>query len=168
MNNLSFNLLKSSEGCRLSPYRDSVGVPTIAYGNTFYANGTPVKMTDKSISQTDADSLFLKVSTNFESHLKPLFSVSLNSNQLGACVNLAYNIGISAFKNSTLLKVINTNPNDFGNIENHFLEWKLAGGKPVLLPRRIKEFDLYKKPTLNLGIIIPLLLLFYTVFTVSL
>ena len=156
MNNSSIKMLRDSEGCRLSPYRDSVGVPTIGYGNTFYANGTPVKMSDPSISQESAELLFTKVHTNFENHLKPLFTVNLNSNQFGACVNLAYNIGIKAFAKSTLLKLINQNPNDLLIIEPHFLEWKNAGGKPILLNRRIKEFSLYKKPSLNIVVLIPL------------
>ncbi len=168
MNNSAIKLLRNSEGCRLAPYRDSVGVPTIGYGNTFYANGTPVKMSDASISQDTAELLFTKVYTNFENHLKPLFTVNLNSNQFGACVNLAYNIGIKAFAKSTLLKLINESPNDFQVLEPHFLEWKNAGGKPILLNRRIIEFNFYKKPSLNIIILIPLLLVFYTVFTLSL
>jgi len=49
-----------------------------------------------------------------------------------------------AFQNSTLLKIINKNPEDQG-IETQFCRWRLAGGKPHagLIRRRRAECWLY-------------------------
>ena len=36
------DLIKKFEGLKLKPYLCSAGVPTIGYGNTYYANGKRV------------------------------------------------------------------------------------------------------------------------------
>jgi lysozyme len=62
---------------------------------------------------------------------------SLNANELGACGCLAYNIGMKAFLNSTLVKQIKA-----GNkaaAADQFLRWDKAGGKVMRgLSRRRK------------------------------
>ena len=61
-----------------------------------------------------------------------------------ALVDFTYNLGILAFRNSTLLKVINANPSD-PNIDKQFNRWILAAGKPLdgLIRRRQSECWLY-------------------------
>lgn len=39
-------IIKFFESCRLKAYLDSKKIPTIGWGNTFYENGTPVKLGD--------------------------------------------------------------------------------------------------------------------------
>ncbi len=43
--------LAQNEGEILHPYKDSVGIPTIGIGCTYYENGTRVKMTDPPITR---------------------------------------------------------------------------------------------------------------------
>ena len=168
MNSSGINLIKKSEGLSFSPYLDSVKTPTIGYGNTFYPNGVPVKMSDKSITKLEAENLLNKIVLNFEREVKKVITLDLNENQFSACVSLAYNIGINAFKNSTLLKKINANA-PLSEIETQFNRWIYAGGKILngLVTRRKAEFSLYAKKTFS-PIIVPLILLFYTVFIVTL
>ena len=52
-----FNLLGELEGIVLRPYKDSVGIPTIGIGSTYYEDGTKVKMNDKYITKERANQL---------------------------------------------------------------------------------------------------------------
>ncbi|MFT3949202.1 MAG: lysozyme [Agriterribacter sp.] len=130
------------EGCILKPYLDSVGIPTIGYGNTYYENGVRVKMSDPPISKDRALSLFLNILGFYEKAVWSNTRNDINQNQFNALVSLTYNIGINAFKNSTVLKLVNKNPFD-PKITDAFKMWKNAGGRPILLKRRIREANLY-------------------------
>ena len=129
----------------MTAYRDSVGKWTIGYGNTFYENGAVVKQGDK-ITQERADSLFRMIVDKFADQVR---NALINPNrvsdaQFSAMVSLAYNIGIGAFKGSTLLRKANDNPCD-PTIPDEFLRWNKAGGKVLagLTRRRKAEADLY-------------------------
>ena len=72
----------------------------------------------------------------------------INQNQFDALMSFIYNIGISAFLNSTLFKKALANQND-ETIRNEFMRWNKAkvNGKMVVLKglnnRRIAESNLY-------------------------
>ena len=136
-------LIKSFEGCLLNAYLDSVNVPTIGYGATYYPNGNKVKIGDK-ITQDRADELLAWHIQEFADGVKKLIKVELNDNQFSALVSFAFNLGINALAKSTLLKKVNINPSD-KTIENEFLKWVNAGGKKLngLVRRRTAESKLY-------------------------
>ena len=48
------DFLMNEEGCVLHPYKDQVGISTIGIGNTYYEDGTRVKMTDAPITKDRA------------------------------------------------------------------------------------------------------------------
>lgn len=130
------------EGLRLKPYKDTKGIWTIGIGNTFYEDGTPVKGTDKPITKERVFELFTLVSSKFEDNVTKVVKQSITQNQFNALFSFSYNVGMSAFNGSTLLKKINLNPNDELGITNQFLQWK----KPIeVLGRRKKEIKLYFK-----------------------
>ena len=63
----------------------------------------------------------------------------VNQNQFNALVSLAYNIGINGFRNSTVLRKVNINPNDPA-IKEAFMMWT----KNVeLMERRESEIKQY-------------------------
>ncbi|MFV5699004.1 lysozyme [Flavobacterium sp. ZT3R17] len=170
MVNAALKLIKDSESLVLTPYRDQgKGVVTIGYGNTFYEDGTHVKMTDKPLTKARAEQLFTNISNAFERDVKKEITSSVNSNQLGALTSLAYNIGMGNFRGSTILKVVNKNPND-PIISDLFNSWNKSGSKILngLVIRRKKEYALYKRPCLNLTLFIPAILFFYSVLAVTL
>ena len=140
------NLIKEFEGLRLTAYRDSVGVWTIGYGNTFYEDGSTVKQGDK-ITQERADSLFRSILDKFADQVCNSLTNPdrVSDAQFSAMVSLAYNIGVGAFKGSTLLRKVNANPCD-PTIPDEFIRWNKAGGKVLagLTRRRKAEEDLYK------------------------
>ena len=104
------NLIKKYEGFSSKPYLDVVNIPTIGFGNTFYEDGTKVKMGDQ-ISKTDALKL-LEVIANrdFADKIFPSIKVKVTQSQFDAMVSLAYNIGVGNVSKSTLLKKVNSYP----------------------------------------------------------
>lgn len=136
-------LIKSFEGCLLNAYQDSVGIWTIGYGATYYPNGTKVKIGDK-ISQQRANELLEYHINLFAKKVLPLLSVDLTENEFSALVSFAFNLGVGALSKSTLLKKVNSNPNDL-TIKDEFLRWNKAGGKVLsgLTRRRKAEAELY-------------------------
>lgn len=143
LDTFGYKLIQQFEGLKLKAYQDSVGIWTIGYGNITYLDGTKVKKGDE-ITREQADLMFKSTANKFALEVAKLINVCLTQNQFNALVSLAYNIGLGAFKGSTLLKKVNNNPND-KSIANEFLKWKYAGGKVIqgLLNRRIKESDVY-------------------------
>ena len=141
------DFIKSFEKCSLRPYTDAIGVPTIGWGNTFYEDGTKVRMGDINISQPRADRLFYATRTKFENGVnKILVNKSLSQHQYDAIISFAYNCGLGNLKGSTLLKKVNLNEDDL-TIPGEFRKWVNSGGKPLngLIDRRNKEADIYSK-----------------------
>ena len=140
------NLIKEFEGCKLSAYALGDGKWTVGYGNTFYEDGTPVKEGD-TITQERADSLLLLIVPKFEQQLESALKVTVNQNQWDALLDFVYNVGIGNFEQSTLLRVLNANPND-PTIRNDFMMWVDPGTKfeAGATRRRTAEADLYFTP----------------------
>lgn len=134
--------ITQEEGIILHPYLDSVKIPTIGVGNTYYEDGTKVTMSDPPITMERAMNLFKIILSDYEIVVSGLDRDDLTQNQFDSLVSICYNIGIKAFKNSTLLKLVNENPNN-PDIRKAFLMWKNAGGEPILLGRRKREANLY-------------------------
>jgi lysozyme len=139
-----YDLIKEFEGLKLKPYLCSASVPTIGYGSTYYENGKKVKLTDAPITKERADALFQIVADDFAKRVVPLIKKPLTQNQFNSIVSFAFNLGVRALQNSTLLRLVNINPND-ANIAKEFLKWNKAGGRVLqgLTNRRIKESALY-------------------------
>lgn len=144
LNETGYNLIKEFEGLRLKPYLCSAGVPTIGYGSTFYENGSKVKLTDMPITKLRAEQLLRNTADKFAERVAVLITKPVTQNQFNALVSFAFNVGVSALKVSTLLKLVNNNPND-ANISKEFMRWNKAGGRVIdgLTKRRIKESAIY-------------------------
>jgi lysozyme len=137
------DFLAKEEGIILKPYLDSVGIPTIGIGCTYYPGGKRVTMKDKPLKNVQAAwDLFDAVNSNFLFTVYSTTRDDINQNQFNALVSLCYNIGPAGFKGSTVLKLVNKNPND-PKIAGAFEMWKNAGGKPILLGRRRREAKMY-------------------------
>ncbi len=70
----------------------------------------------------------------------------LTDNQFGAIVSFVYNLGIEAFKESTLLKKVNAQ--DYAGASAEFLKWIYQHGKVLngLVRRRATERALFDRP----------------------
>ena len=139
------DIIKKHEGLRLQAYLCPAGVPTIGYGNTFYEDGTRVKMGDR-ITRDRAEKLLLHVVEAFAVQVDRLIASRINANQRAALVSFAYNVGIGNLQRSTLLRKVNANPND-PSIRIEFMKWTKARGQVLrgLVVRRQDEANLYFK-----------------------
>ena len=137
-------LIKDFEGFSSTAYLCPAKIPTIGWGNTFYEDGTKVKLGDQ-ISKTDALKLLEVVANrDFADKKYSAIKVPVTQNQFDAMVSLAYNIGVGNFLKSTLLKKLNLK--DYIGASNEFLKWNKSGGKELLglTRRRKREQDLFK------------------------
>lgn len=143
VNKETLDLIKRFEGFEPVAYKDAVGVWTIGYGNTFYADGTKV-MEGDGISHQDAEKLLKDVVESFAKQVTDEIRVQLTDCQFGALVSFTYNVGIGAFRRSTLLRKVNADPEN-PEIRYEFGKWVRAGGKTLngLVRRRKAEADLY-------------------------
>ena len=142
MSEAGLKFLMNNEGVILHPYRDSVGIWTIGVGNTYYEDGTKVKEGDAPITLERAMELFKSVLKHYELAVYTNTRDDINQNQFDGLVSLTYNIGVSAFKNSTLLKQINILGSE-DSIRKAFMMWN----KPKeIIGRRKRECDLFFAP----------------------
>jgi len=134
------DLIKKYEGLRLKAYVCPGGRWTIGYGQT-----GPDVYEGLEIDEQTANNLLWKALPGYEDAINELVKVPLNQNQFDSLVSFTYNIGIEAFKKSTLLKMINSG--DMVGASYQFLIWIYSGHKILrgLVERRKAEKDLFTK-----------------------
>ena len=132
-------IIKRYEGLKLHSYYCPARKLTIGYGHT----GPDVK-SGMQISENMAELLLMKDCERFEKGILELVKVRLTENQLSALICFTFNVGREAFRNSTMLRLINER-----NItaSDEFLKWVHAGGQvlPGLVSRRKSERELFLK-----------------------
>lgn len=115
-------------------------VPTVGPGLTKRPDGSPVQLGDKvkplegiqrSLAHIEAD----------ETGIKRCIKVPLSQAEYDSFISLAYNIGVSGFCNSTLVKMLNAG--DYIGACKQILRWDKFKGKPLrgLTIRREKEYQ---------------------------
>lgn len=150
MNNYKTSLagiksIQQEEGCVLKAYKDPVtgNLPiTIGFGNTFYEDGSKIKLTDK-ITLDRAKKLMLNLLPKFEKIVNEKVKVKLTQNQFDVLVSYTWNTGGS----STLFNLIN-NEAEESSIRKWFTEHYIqADGRPSdgLKARRKREADSFFK-----------------------
>ena len=122
------------EGYRGDAYKDSVGVPTLGFGET-----AGVKIGDK----TTPERALVQLLESTEKHadaIRQCIHVPLYQHEFDAYISLAYNIGTGAFCRSTLVKKLNAK--DYAGACEEIRRWNKAGGKvlPGLVKRREAEY----------------------------
>lgn len=127
------------EGLRLKAYLDPVSIPTICYGET---EGVAMGMV---ASKTECDHM-LEVKLGMVAlQVDQLVVVPMGPEMHAALASFAYNVGIGAFKGSTLLRLLNAG--DKVGACNQLPRWVFARGKwlPGLAVRREEERQLCLK-----------------------
>ena len=152
MSENGLELLKQWEGFKLAVYKDSAGLPTIGVGHLLTKSelasgqivigGVPVQYAGGLTDQQALDLLSQDV-TPAEQAVNTGVTVELNQNQFDALVSFTFNVGVGAFKGSTLLKVLNQEQYD--QVPTQLLRWTRAGGnvEQGLVNRRQNEINLW-------------------------
>ena len=152
MSQHGLSLLEQWEGFKLQVYRDSAGLPTIGVGHLLTRSeltsgkivigGVPVKYSGGLTQQQVNDLLAQDVQPAAQA-VNGGVKVALNQNQFDALTSFTFNVGINAFKGSTLLRLLNQSQYD--QVPAQLLRWTRAGGQvvPGLLNRRQNEIKLW-------------------------
>ena len=139
------DFLTKEEGVILHPYRDSVGIPTIGIGMTYYPDtDKKVTMTDKPLTTQQAQDYFIQMLKPYCLAVYSTTRDNITQNNFNALVSLCYNIGTGGFKGSTVHRLVE------GMIIGEplldaFLMWDKADHKfnQNLHDRRQREYNLY-------------------------
>jgi len=138
-------LIAESESCRLTSYQCSAGRWTIGWGET---SGITQGM---KWSQAQADKTFCASLTTFTNGVRALLTGMTDDAQISAMVSLAYNIGLAAFKTSTVLRMHNQGKTvEAANAFSMFNKVRKNGAlvvEPGLVIRRSKEAVVYLSGT---------------------
>lgn len=139
MSQRGLGLLKAFEGFSAEVYICPAGVRTVGYGHVVRAGerfATPLlPQQAEELLRTDVEI--------FEKQMVDLVEVEVGQNQWDALVCFVFNVGVAAFKRSSLLRKINDE--DFQGAGVEFGRWVYAGGKilPGLVKRRAAEAALF-------------------------
>lgn len=148
------HLIASFEGyVGTKPYNDPVGFCTIGFGHLIATRRcTPAD--DAAWAHATEASLYAQLladTAHYSAAVTSAVKVSLGvlpshaQARFDALVSLAYNIGVSGFESSSLLREINRKgaPRKWTPLAPYWYAWDMAGGHPILLPRRRQEFAIF-------------------------
>ena len=130
--------IKQHEGVRHESYRDSVGVWTVGVGHT-----GPDVLAGMHITDDDVDRLLRDDVAEAEACVENHCDVALSQNQFDALVSFVFNLGCQAFRNSTLLRLLNQGR--YAEAAQQFRRWTHAGEwvSPGLVTRRKDEAEMF-------------------------
>lgn len=131
------DLIKEFEGCVLKAYKCPAGVWTIGYGTT---QGVKPNMV---ITQAQAETFLKRDIKPVERFLNSM-GINYTQGQFDALTSWIYNLGIGAFKSSTMYKYIVARRKDV-EIADQMVRWVNSGGKPLLglKRRRVAEANMF-------------------------
>ena len=134
------DLIKSFEGCELKAYTCPAGVLTIGYGHT-----GPAVHAGMEICCAEAEELLKTDLIKFERVVDNHVTVPIKQCQFDALVSFTFNCGGDAFKNSTLLRLLNAK--DYEGAAGQFSRWVNGsdGPLPGLIRRREAEEELFRR-----------------------
>lgn len=133
-------LVKQCEGFYPEPYVCPAGYVTIGYGHILPKGGTSISYP---LSEEQAEELLIKDLTSTEVAIKPLIRVDIHDWMLDSLISFSFNVGIYAFRASTLRRLLNQRC--FYEAADQFPRWVYARGKklPGLVRRRLLEKELF-------------------------
>jgi lysozyme len=137
-------LIKRFEGFRSQAYRDATGVWTVGYGHTSMA-GSPAVAAGLTVTRQQAGEILAADVDKFARQVEASLHVKLTDSQFAALVSFAYNVGVSNFRSSSVLRAVNAR--DFAAVPRRLQLWNKAGGRalPGLVARRAAEAQLFLK-----------------------
>lgn len=129
--------IKHQEGLSLKSYPDA-GHTDIGYGHQETGSENY-----SSITELQANDILANDVSTVEQAIYNNVTVPLNQNQFDALADFVYNVGVNAFKGSTLLKMLNTG--NYSGASAQFLQWTKSQGQQnsILATRRAAEQSLF-------------------------
>jgi lysozyme len=129
------------EGLKLAPSGDPLvpGVVDVGYGHCLQTGEERRPITADEALELLRWDLYIDAEA-----IEPRISVGLLQHEFDACLAFSYNVGVSAFIKSTLLRLLNAG--DFPGAADEFPKWNKAGGRvvPGLAKRRAAEQAMFR------------------------
>lgn len=119
---IALTLISYLEGIKYKSYYDIAGVLTVCYGHT----GNDI-IHNRLYTQQECDALLQKDFIRIQRQVDALVKVPLDNHTKASLYSFAYNVGITSFSHSTLLKKLNAG-DQHGACEE-MKRWVYAGGK---------------------------------------
>lgn len=146
--------IKSVEGFKNFVYADSAGLPTIGVGHLLLPgelSSGKIHIGDRSYKYHEGlpdeaiDSLLMRDLHIAQCEVNVHVKVELTQNQYNALVSFVFNVGVGAFRNSTLLRLLNTC--DYDAVPDQMRRWIFSAGRQIqgLKNRREKEINLWNQ-----------------------
>lgn len=133
---ITMPLTEAAEGMVLHPYLCPAGVPTIGLGSTHYENGVAVTLRDPPITPQRARELLRwKLRYEYGPAIAKLAPGADLARRLAALIDFGYNLGITAFKTSTLRRYVNAQ--DWPGSVVQVMRWTKSRGR--VLPGLVKR-----------------------------
>lgn len=115
-------MIPSLEGVEYKPYQDVAGVWTVCYGHT----GSDI-IRNKTYTEAECKGMLDKDLQPFVRSVERSVKVPASEYQKAALITFSYNVGVSAFEKSTLLKDLNAGR--YQKACEGMRNWVYAGGK---------------------------------------
>lgn len=134
-------LTQAFEGLMLTAYQDSVGVWTIGWGSTRHVHQ------GQTITREEANERLREDLITAENCVKSeINAIRLTQHQFDALTDFVFNVGCTAFRNSSLLRYVRMGDN--AAAANQFSQWTRAGAEhPLgLIKRRAAEAAWFLTP----------------------
>ena len=130
-------IIPELEGVRYAPYYDVAGVLTVCYGHT----GKDI-VPGKKYTPEECLTILNNDLQPFARAVERAVTVPADEYQKAALISFSYNVGISAFQHSTLLRDLNAGR--FAQACEGLKKWTWAGGKrwKGLMNRREVEYEI--------------------------
>lgn len=132
---IAVTMIKPFEGQENLPYYDVAGVLTVCYGHT----GSDI-IAGKTYTQQECERLLEHDLLIVKVQVDPLIQIAIPTTARAALYSFTYNVGVSAFKRSTLLKKLNAG--DLVGACGEMKRWVYAGGKKwngLISRRQVEE-----------------------------
>ena len=135
-------LIRRFEGFRAEAYRCPAGVWTIGYGHTSQA-GPPKVKAGMVVSEAEARAILATDAAMFAKGVRQALTREVSPEQFSALVSFAFNVGIGAFRRSSVLKAVNDGR--FRSVPERLKLWVKADGRRLegLVRRRAAEAELF-------------------------
>lgn len=135
--------IEDAEGFRSTAYKDGGGVWTIGFGTTFI-DGQPVEE-GMTCTVQQAEVYMQGHLASVQTAVNQLVRVPMKQGMFDALCSFVYNLGVKAFRESTMLTLLNKG--QYKEAGAQFDKWVYDNGKvvPGLISRRRRERDMFDK-----------------------
>lgn len=122
------DLIKRFEGRSLNIYLCPALRETIGYGHMLTKDERTSGIFKDGITQQQAHALLFSDAQHVSSSVNDMVKVELTQNQFDALVSFVFNVGVNAFKKSTLLRKLNEGKQP-DEVAQQFMRWVYIGSE---------------------------------------